>query len=278
MRFTILGGSGFIGGALTHRLQAEGHECCTPLHTSLPPCAGETPCMGHVLYCIGLTADFRSRPFDTARAHVSHLIPWLEHGNFESFLYLSSTRVYVRSTSTHEGAPVIAHPDEPDDLYQLTKAAGESICLSLQDARVRVVRLSTVVGRRADTHDFVNGLLAEGARSRRVELQSHLDCAKDYVRLEDVTMLLPRIAVSGARRLYNVASGVNLTHASVCAAIAEATGWELSVHPNARSSKFLPIDITRVQKEFGFKPKEVLPAIREMARHQAQNSPTIYAQ
>jgi len=28
---------------------------------------------GHVIYCIGLTADFRQKPFETIEAHVSKL-------------------------------------------------------------------------------------------------------------------------------------------------------------------------------------------------------------
>ena len=39
-------------------------------------------------------------PFDTIRAHVSVLSEVLEHAEFESLLYLSSTRVYGRSRTT----------------------------------------------------------------------------------------------------------------------------------------------------------------------------------
>ncbi|MFN0314719.1 MAG: NAD-dependent epimerase/dehydratase family protein [Burkholderiales bacterium] len=277
MRFTILGAGGFIGSALAQYLREQGHECHTPARTVSPPNGSASPALGHVLYCIGLTADFRNRPFDTARAHVGDLIPWLEHGTFESFLYLSSTRIYSRAAATHEDGTIIACPGDPDDLYNLTKAAGESVCLALQDPRIRVARLSSVVGERGNTHDFLNALLEEGARNGKVILRSHWECAKDYIRLEDVTKVLPKIAAFGSHRIYNVASGMNLANASVCAAISEVTGWEIRLQPNAPIVRSLPVDIGRARQEFGFSPAEVLPAIRALAKRHASAATTSHA-
>ncbi len=52
--------------------------------------------LGHAFYCIGLTADFRSRPFETIEAHCGLLKEVLSGSRFSSFVYLSSTRVYAR--------------------------------------------------------------------------------------------------------------------------------------------------------------------------------------
>jgi hypothetical protein len=88
--------------------------------------------LGHVIYCIGLTADFRSRTFDTVEAHVCTLLDVLRRGEFESIVYLSSTRLYAGSDSTSEETSIRI---SPFDVYNTSKLAGESLVLKLRPAR-----------------------------------------------------------------------------------------------------------------------------------------------
>ena len=67
--FTVFGSSGYIGSHLVRHLIASGEEVATPMRGAP---IGETH-LGHVVYAIGLTADFRTRPFDTMAAHVTRL-------------------------------------------------------------------------------------------------------------------------------------------------------------------------------------------------------------
>src|SRR5450631_61417 len=67
MKYTVLGAEGFIGSHVARRLAERQipHQTLTRDildHLDQP--------LGHLLYCIGLTADFRERPFDTVEAHV----------------------------------------------------------------------------------------------------------------------------------------------------------------------------------------------------------------
>ena len=90
--FTVLGADGFLGRVVVRHLRAAGHNVLAagrdqgiPFHRPL----------GTAIYCIGLTSDFRVRPLDSARAHVSVLVDCLENAEFDSLLYLSSTRIYA---------------------------------------------------------------------------------------------------------------------------------------------------------------------------------------
>jgi hypothetical protein len=87
---TVLGASGFIGSHLVKRLEERGIPCNAPGRDQTI----STGNAGDVIYCIGLTSDFRSRPFDTVRAHVCKLLEVLQDWEFDSLLYVSSTRLY----------------------------------------------------------------------------------------------------------------------------------------------------------------------------------------
>ncbi|WP_420477193.1 NAD-dependent epimerase/dehydratase family protein [Noviherbaspirillum sp. ST9] len=254
MKYTVLGASGFIGRHLVAALVREGHQVYAPPRGSAE--IFEQP-LGHVLYCIGLTADFRTRPFDTVRAHVTLLGDVLEKAEFESLLYLSSTRVYARSSSGTEQANIPVDVHDPSDLYNITKLAGESLCRSCGRTGVKIARLSNVIGKDTASENFLFALIRE-ALSGRILLQSDPASSKDYILLEDVVSLLPRIAVSGNHFIYNVASGRNLAHTDIVEALMRLTSCQYEVLKGSPRHDFPAIDIARIRTEFGFSPSSVL--------------------
>ncbi len=244
---TILGSSGFIGSHLVARVEALGHQCQRPGRED-DIAAGD---LGHVVYAIGLTADFRSRPFDTVQAHVCRLMQVLENGSFESFVYLSSTRLYGNSSgSAHEEDGILAHPSDPSDLYNLSKATGESLCLRASD-KTKVARLSNVYGRDLFSRNFLTEIVASAVDDGVISLRSALDSAKDYISIESVVELLIPILFEGKERIYNVASGKNTTHGELVEAIKAITGCRVSVAPGSPVISFPEISTQRIDHEFG---------------------------
>lgn len=257
MKFTVLGASGFVGRHLVNALHGEGHDVFAPEKGS--PDIFERP-LGHVIYCIGLTADFRTRPFDTMRAHVAVLSDVLEKADFDSLLYLSSTRVYGRSEVGSEASMITVDVSAPSDLYNISKLAGESLCLSCGRPSVRIARVSNIVGNDLTSDNFIFTLVRESLTGR-IKLQSALSSAKDYILLDDVVALLTRIAAGGSERIYNVASGSNITHQEITDRLVASTGCELVIGIDAVSQNFPTIDVTRITKEFDFRPGSVLDAL-----------------
>src|SRR5712691_7197034 len=139
---TVLGASGFIGSHLVARLQELNLQCFAPERDQ--ELGGKS--LGHIVYCIGLTADFRQKPFETVDAHVSTLLKIVRQCEFDSLLYLSSARLYRgQETIAGEDDPVRVNPLQNDDIYNISKLMGES--LSLDCGRpARVARLSAVYG------------------------------------------------------------------------------------------------------------------------------------
>src|SRR5437016_3963737 len=91
IQLTVLGASGYIGSHLVTELLRQGHAVSTPGRRE--PLTGIA--LGTVIYCVGLTNDFRFHPYDTVEAHVCHLSHILQCCRFDRLIYLSSTRLYL---------------------------------------------------------------------------------------------------------------------------------------------------------------------------------------
>ena len=214
---TVLGSGGWIGAALVEDLRRQGRVVLPVGRSELDDWLASSDTLGPVIYAIGLTADFRERPYATAEAHVGLLSSVLQRPGLSRLLLLSSTRVYARSDNTDEAAALPCLSSDPSDLYNLSKLMGEA--LVLQDPRpgLKVVRISNVVGVGQPRSTFVGSLLEAAGLSGEVTIRQAASMAKDYVALQDVVRLLPLIALHGRKRLYNLGSGRNTTHQEVAA-------------------------------------------------------------
>lgn len=272
MRLTVLGASGFIGHHLVRRVDATDWEIRAPAHEA--DLSGGH--LGHVVYAIGVTGEFRTRILDTVDAHVCRLGTLLSAGNFDSLTYLSSTRVYSHNPGTaHEDDLIAARPADVSDLYNLTKLLAESLLLA-SGRRVRVLRLSNVYGIDARSPNFLALLIREAIATRRVRLETSAASVRDYVSVDDVTDVILRTMTDGAHAIYNVASGINLAHGELAAALADLVDGEVVVEPDAPMVAQPAINIDRLVAEFGFQPRRLLddlPAlVSAFRREKAQTS------
>jgi len=259
---TIIGGMGFIGRHLAAKLLAAGWECHVPGRQEA--WNGQNN-LGHLFYCAGLTADYLRRPFDTVEAHVSLLSRILRDDRFESLVYLSSTRLYDSQpgiTATEE-TPLLLTPTNPRHLYDLSKALGESICLTAGQGRARIARLSCVFNNHTDEDGFLPGLLRRIIEKRPalLEVDSSPAFARDYVHLNDVLDALILIATQGREGIYNVASGENIRNETLFATLSQASGCRIIPLRQDEPPAPARISIHKIQSEFTWQPAPVLNTI-----------------
>lgn len=256
--FTVLGASGFVGAHLVRRLRARGHEVFAPARDIEPGRA-----LGHVIYAIGLTGDFRQRPFDTMEAHVAVLTETLRRARFDSLLYLSSTRLYGGAAHGGEDAVFRVDPAAPGDLYNLSKLAGEALCHADGRTRVRIARLSNVYApslrAASGTVGFLPSVIAGSLRGE-VVLGTAPGSSKDYIRIDDACRALERIALAGTQRCYNVASGRNTANREIADALRRATGCRVTVQPGAPLVAFPGIHTSRLAALFSAAGESWTPA------------------
>jgi nucleoside-diphosphate-sugar epimerase len=257
---TVIGHNGYIGSNLSAYLRALSYEVRT-LPRGIR--VDDSESLGHVFYCAGVTGDFLSRPYDTVEAHVAFVNTLVELGKFESFLYLSSTRIYGNAASTSEAEPISLKSWPGVDLYNLSKLMGEAICLARQSEKIRVARLSNVVGPSMGETNFLGKVLGSTLRGH-VRLLTSLESEKDYVLLKDILGLLCNIALTGRHRVYNVASGANLTHNDLLRAMQRIKAFEIEVAHESPLIRPTPIDVSRIKNEFNFSPISLLDEIPQL--------------
>ena len=250
--FTIFGGSGFIGRHLASALQAAGQPVATPARDKpLDSLNG----LGHVIYCAGLTADFRTRPHETMEAHVGLVSRILAAGEFESLVYLSSTRVYGGASDGSEESTFTVDPWSSEDLYNISKIAGETLCLNHDNPKVRVARLSNVYGtgmfgEPSGGQNFLSSVIRDAVLRKHVELHSAPGSTKDYIHIGDVVRALALIAIDGRERVYNVASGKNVSHEQLLDRLSEITGCTWTTAPDSPHVGFPRIRTGRIAAAF----------------------------
>jgi nucleoside-diphosphate-sugar epimerase len=262
---TVLGAGGFIGRHVVDRLSALGVDCHAPARNA--DLRGEK--LGRVIYCIGLTADFRTRLIETVEAHVGRLLALLRNCDFDSVTYLSSTRCYgQREGTAAEDDALSVRPDEVSDLYNISKLMGESLLLSTLGRRATVVRLSNVYGDDFASENFLSDVIKDAVTRRHVVIRSSPDSAKDYVSVNDVSDAVCRIATSEPQhRIYNLAAGENVSHLEIIERLSQLTGCTFEFEQSAPATKFPVIDISRAVGEFNFAPRrlsEELPFLTEL--------------
>ncbi|MEZ5872934.1 MAG: CmcI family methyltransferase [Nitratireductor sp.] len=270
-RFTVLGCNGFIGSNLCKHLRENGHDVIAADRTWLSGARSSdfsvhpyNQDLGHVIYAIGLTADFRGRLRDTMQAHVTILNETLQSARFDSLLYLSSTRIYDHNGSTSEDAQIAANPAKDDDSYNISKLAGESSCLAWPDEKVRVARLSNVVGFDTGSQNFLTTLIQEAALEGRITLLQSEKSEKNYINISDVCSAIEMIALQGRHRLYNVAGKRNISHRELAGKVAEICKAELVTNPDAPVVSFPEIDTDRYDHEFKAGKSDVMQGIDDL--------------
>lgn len=250
---TILGSSGFIGSHLLRRCEEAGIQCLAPDRDITPQGS-----LGDVIYCIGVTSDFRVRPLDTVEAHVCKLLEVLRSYAFDSLLYLSSTRLYGdNGGEAQEDGPLATTPLEPEQLYNISKLMGESAAFASK-RNVRVARLSNVYGEDFHSQNFLSTIITQALTQPDLIVHSDPDAEKDYVSIDDVADGLIRIAVGGKQKTYNLASGINVSSRTLAKQISKLTGCRFVFDAATAATTFPVINIDRMQSEFGFQPRNIL--------------------
>jgi nucleoside-diphosphate-sugar epimerase len=225
--YTVIGAGGFIGSRLVAALQARGQEVYAPARGERGLFERD---LGKVFYCAGLTGDFMGRPFDTVDAHVGLLTQVLREAQFSRLVYLSSTRLYdsLGERGGREDDVLEFDVAAPRNVYDLSKALGENLCLARSEGRASIARLANVFDWTDDAGGFLSDLLKRARRERHIVLASSPQAGRDYIHTDDVIAALLAMQDQDAEGVFNVARGEAISNAELARTFA-AGGWRLDL-------------------------------------------------
>ncbi|QDZ28098.1 NAD(P)-dependent oxidoreductase [Noviherbaspirillum sp. UKPF54] len=242
--YTVIGASGFVGTRLVAALRQDGHQVYTPQRGDIELFSRE---LGQVIYCAGLTADYAARPFDTVEAHVRLLSRILQEAHFSHLIYLSSTRLYDSSGAERgkEDSDLVLNPANPRHLYDLSKALGENLCLTVAGTRAAIARLSCVYDWAPCAPGFLSEWLQRAAVEKRFCLDSGTGVVRDYIHLDDVVASLRALSDGAVTGIVNVASGENVSNAELVGVFAR-NGWDISLSRETAPQRAARCDVARL--------------------------------
>ncbi|XZF13819.1 NAD-dependent epimerase/dehydratase family protein [Chitinophagaceae bacterium MMS25-I14] len=247
---TVLGHAGFIGSQIVQELQQRNLEYFLPGRDE--DLKGKN--LGKVIFCIGLTADAKKKPFDTIEAHINKLSEIIRYSQFDDITYASSARVYVHGTGlASETGNIAVDVADPFELFNLTKLTAESL-LRNTVPHFKSVRYANVYGLDIHSENFLTSIISEAIARGTVTLHTTPDSAKDYISLRDAASLTVDIALRGTQQIYNVASGINTTNKQITDRIAQVLNCEIVYSDQAKQIIFPPIDTAFIRREFNFRP------------------------
>ena len=225
-RYTVIGSAGFVGANVVRILRDRGVDAFCPVRDSSALFGHD---LGTVIFCAGVTGDYRSRPFATVEAHVSLLAEVIERASFERIIYVSSTRVYdlLPDGIGTENRPIPVNPGNTDHLYELSKMLGENLTLNQTEGRGVVARLSYVFGWDDDAQGFLSEWLRLARRGKSMTLDSSPFSARDYIHVKDVATALIGIAGGRTGGIINVARGEALSNGAI-AELFRQHGWQVA--------------------------------------------------
>ena len=266
MIFTIFGSTGFIGKNLVNYLKDQEIEIKTP---DIRYDDITNMDLGNVIYAIGEPTQNGSIENFT-KSHLEHLNHILCNATFDSFLYCSATTVYSNSKTTNEDSLLCTNSINSRNLYVNLKILGESICLSYNNPKIKIVRLSNVTGNNPQSNLFLPSIIRDAINKKNIHLFTTLESEKDYVLINDIVKLLPKISVGSKFKIYNVAHGTNITNKEIVSLIQKITKCNLSISENAYDYSFPKIDISRIINEFNFNPQPVLPYLENLINNKTK--------
>lgn len=263
--FTVFGADGFVGRRLVKQLTTNGHHVQSVGRESVTSSIMND--LGHVMYCVGVTGSrFKTEQFNVVDAHVSAMSKILERGRYSSFLYMSSARVYEESLAdTSESASFKVNPHDISDFYNLSKLMGESLILNSGISEARIARVSYAVDFADDSFDNISNFIRE-ALAGEVRFTAHRKSTKDYVVMDDILEMMPKIAVHGKSSIYNLASGHNVSTDEIADLLVSETGCRVKFDEGEMLRSPRSINVSLLENEFSYQPQRLLDYARRVIR------------
>ena len=214
----------------------------------------------NIVYCIG-SDNWIKDPSGSFDANLAIVPKIIFNNKFSSFTFISSTRVYLGhgKKKTDEKSLVRINPNIRNFYFNSLKLAAESLCLSMPNKSIKVVRISNLFGDNFTNQIYLlPTLIRNSINDKKINILINKKSSKDFINVDEAFDVLFKIIKKGKHRLYNIASGKNIALSKIAEKIKKITNCKIIFKNQNKLIKEPIIDIGRIKKEFDFNPKKDL--------------------
>ena len=249
--FTIFGHTGFLGKNIVDQLNRKKINIFLPSRNKFKFSKN----LGNVIYCIG-SDDVIKNPLNAVLSNLLILSKIIEQNKFETFTYISSTRLYLNTNETNENDDIRIKVNSKNYLFNSLKVAAENFCLSKNNKNIKVVRLSNLYGPNFSNQVYLlPSLIRDSLKKKQINILINKKSKKNYLYVNDAIKVILKIINKSRFRIYNIASDKRISLENIAFAVKKATNCKI-VYKNQNIKLDEPIiDINRIKKEYNFKPE-----------------------
>ena len=247
-KYTIFGHTGFLGKNIINFLKKDKIEYFLPQKKKLKFSHN----LGHIIYCIGVY-NVLDDPIKSIDASLKILGKIILENKFTSFTFISSTRLYLNSKKTNENDKICINPNNKDYFFNSLRLAAENFCLSQNNKKIKVVRISNLYGNFFEKQKyFLPNLLRNSIKKKSINLIINKNSKKNYLNVVNAIEIILKIIKTGKYRLYNIASNKRYSLDFISRIIQKHTKCKIK-YINQKAIYNEPIiNIDRIKKEFNF--------------------------
>jgi len=273
----VIGGTGFIGTALTKRLVQKGVQC-TVLSRSEPEESsrlgdvkyiqgsyGDRKCLDAVLpkatniFLLACTSAPGTSNKDPSVDINNNLLPFIslldaikEHGNKKMVFISSGGAIYEENPAIESHKET--DPCAPITSYGIIKRACESylgIYQNLYGVAPLILRVSNAFGpgkTPIGVQGLINTLIHKGLRNQEIVIWGDGSIVRDYIHVDHVVDALTFLPDTGATGIFNTGSGIPLSVNEVIALVEKGLEIRLNVRYEPARSSDIKRSVLNIEK------------------------------
>jgi nucleoside-diphosphate-sugar epimerase len=248
--YTIYGSTGFIGKEIILNLKKRKKKFFAPKRNQTK----FNKNLGTIIYCVG-SDDWNIKTKKGYFSNLGHLQKTIFNNSFDKIIFLSTTRLYNNSFNkkVSESSKLVIDSQNTNDYYNSLKITSESILRNVCKNYV-ILRVSNIYGNNFDSPLLLPTLIRNSIKKKTSFINISIKSARDYIKINDLINLIFKIEKKNKHKIYNVASGKKIQIKQIINILHKATGCKIILRNQNKLANEPKIDISRIKKEFNFKP------------------------
>ena len=124
--------------------------------------------------------------------------------------------------------------------------------------KIKIIRLCNLYGDNFKAPIFLPTVIRNAVKNKSIDITINKESKKNYLNVNEATDIIIKIINNGKDKIYNVASDKQVSLFQIAKSIKKSTNCRIKFKNQKLKMNEAKIDISKIKKEFLFKPKSNL--------------------